>query len=50
MNAIEQNEFHLGWKSVAARLPRPEAVLCVSAHWETDGARVTSTAKPGDYP
>lgn len=46
MNAIEQNEFHLGWKSVAGRLPRPDAVLCVSAHWETDGARVTSSASP----
>ena len=46
MNAIEHNEFHLGWKSVAGRLPRPDAVLCVSAHWETDGARVTSSARP----
>ncbi len=46
MNAIEHNEFHLGWKSVAARLPRPDAVLCVSAHWETDGAWVTSTNRP----
>jgi 4,5-DOPA dioxygenase extradiol len=46
MNAIEQNEFHLGWKAVAGRLPRPDAVLCVSAHWETDGARVTSSESP----
>jgi 4,5-DOPA dioxygenase extradiol len=46
MNAIDRNEFHLGWQSVAARLPRPDAVLCVSAHWETDGAQVTSTESP----
>lgn len=46
MNAIERNEFHLGWRAVADRLPRPGAVLCVSAHWETDGARVTATDRP----
>ena len=37
MNAIERNEFHLGWAAVAKRLPRPRAILCVSAHWETSG-------------
>lgn len=39
MNAIEENEFHLGWRAVAARCPKPKAVLCVSAHWETPCAR-----------
>lgn len=47
MNAIEQNEYHLGWKAVAGRLSRPDAVLCVSAHWETDGAWVTAADRPG---
>jgi 4,5-DOPA dioxygenase extradiol len=46
MNAIERNEFHLGWAAVARRLPRPKAILCVSAHWETRGARVTASATP----
>lgn len=46
MNAIEHNEFHRGWAAVAARLPRPRAVLCVSAHWETHGAHVTAAALP----
>jgi len=46
MNAIEKNAFHLGWAAVAKRIPRPKAVLCVSAHWETQGARVTAAAAP----
>jgi 4,5-DOPA dioxygenase extradiol len=46
MNAIERNDFHLGWSAVAQRLPRPRAILCVSAHWETRGAWVTAAAKP----
>lgn len=46
MNAIERNEFHLGWAEVAKRLPRPRAILCVSAHWETRGAHVTAAAMP----
>ena len=46
MNAIERNEFHLGWESLARRLPRPRAILCISAHWETQGAQVTAASKP----
>jgi 4,5-DOPA dioxygenase extradiol len=46
MNAIERNDFHLGWAAAARRLPRPKAILCVSAHWETHGAAVTAAAVP----
>jgi 4,5-DOPA dioxygenase extradiol len=46
MNAIEDNAWHRGWRDVAARLPRPRAVLCVSAHWETRGLRVTASPRP----
>lgn len=42
MNAIEENEFHLGWQAVAARIAKPKAVLCVSAHWETPGSNVSA--------
>ena len=47
MNAIEDNEFRRGWADVARRIPRPEAVLCVSAHWETTGVLVTAAERPG---
>jgi 4,5-DOPA dioxygenase extradiol len=46
MNAIEDNEFSRGWKKIAQDLPRPKAVLCVSAHWETAGVRVTAMDRP----
>lgn len=46
MNAIEDNEFSRGWRALARRLPRPRAILCVSAHWETRGAAVTAVERP----
>jgi len=46
MNAIEDNEFRRGWAEAARRLPKPAAVLCVSAHWESRGARVTAADRP----
>jgi len=46
MNAIEDNVFHWQWRALGERLPRPRAVLCVSAHWETRGARITGAGHP----
>ncbi len=46
MNAIEQNDFHRTWQELGRTLPRPEAVLCISAHWETQGVAVTVTSHP----
>jgi 4,5-DOPA dioxygenase extradiol len=46
MNAIEDNEFRRAWRGAALRLPRPKAVLCVSAHWETRGVYATGAAQP----
>jgi len=46
MNAIEDNEFHRGWRALGERLPRPKAVLCVSAHWETRGVFAGAAAQP----
>lgn len=46
MNAIEDNEFTEGWKEVAGSFPNPEAIVCVSAHWETKGTQVTAMKNP----
>jgi 4,5-DOPA dioxygenase extradiol len=46
MNALDDNEFTSEWGRVASRLPRPKAILCVSAHWLTRGTLVTAMAKP----
>lgn len=46
MNAIEDNDFHRAWIALGRELPRPKAILCVSAHWQTDGTAVTAQARP----
>jgi 4,5-DOPA dioxygenase extradiol len=46
MNAIEENEFVAGWRTIGKEIPRPKAVVCISAHWETQGTQVTAMAKP----
>jgi 4,5-DOPA dioxygenase extradiol len=46
MNAIEENEFVTGWRNIGYTIPKPRAILCVSAHWETRGTCVTSMQKP----
>lgn len=46
MNAIEDNRWNAAWRTLGDRLPRPRAILCVSAHWETRGVYVTATDAP----
>ena len=46
MNAIEDNEFSRGWQAVGRNVPRPDAILCISAHWETRGTFVTGMERP----
>jgi 4,5-DOPA dioxygenase extradiol len=46
MNAVEENEFSRRWQEVGKSLPRPQAILCVSAHWETWGSLVTAMERP----
>lgn len=46
MNAIEDNEFVQSWREIGESLPKPKAILCISAHWETRGTYVTAMEKP----
>ena len=46
VNAIEENEFVTGCREVGKTIPRPSAILCISAHWETRGTYVTAMEKP----
>lgn len=46
MNAIEENEFVTGFRKIATGIPKPNAILCISAHWETKGTYVTAMANP----
>jgi 4,5-DOPA dioxygenase extradiol len=46
MNAIVENEYAMAWQQLGKTLPKPAAVLCVSAHWQTKGTFVTAMEKP----
>jgi len=46
MNAIQETEFSKGWRAIGQSIPRPNAILCISAHWETKGTYVTAMEKP----
>jgi 4,5-DOPA dioxygenase extradiol len=46
MNAIEDNDFSRTWTELGKSLPRPQGIVCVSAHWETDGTCVTAMERP----
>jgi 4,5-DOPA dioxygenase extradiol len=46
MNAIEENEFVTGFRNIAKEIPKPSAILCISAHWETKGTLVTAMQHP----
>jgi 4,5-DOPA dioxygenase extradiol len=46
LNAIEDNRFTRGWRDAMGGLPTPRAILCVSAHWLTNGTHVTASSRP----
>ena len=46
MAAIEHNQHSEEWAALGRRLPRPKAILAISAHWETKGVLITSAERP----
>jgi len=46
MNGIEDNEFSQRWNQMGKEIPQPKAVLCISAHWLTNGTAVTAMQHP----
>ena len=46
MNAIEENEFVTGFRNIGKEIAKPNAILCISAHWETKGTFVTAMENP----
>lgn len=46
MNAIEDNAYTRTWREIAERMPKPEVILSVSAHWYTKGTRIMSDGNP----
>lgn len=46
LNALLNNAYTKGWAAVGAKVPRPRAVLSISAHWYIRGTAVTSIPAP----
>jgi 4,5-DOPA dioxygenase extradiol len=46
MNTLELNGFIRAWRDMGQRLPRPRAILVVSAHWFFGATAVTAMARP----
>ena len=46
MNTLQLNGFTRAWRSLGKQLPRPRAILCISAHWFFGATAVTAMAKP----
>lgn len=47
MNGIEHNYYTLHWAEEAQKIPTPNAVICISAHWLTRGTKMTAMTQPG---
>lgn len=46
MNTLASNRFTQGWRALGAAMPRPRAILAVSAHWYVPATAVTAMATP----
>ncbi len=46
MNAISQNAYTEGWRTIGRSIPRPRAIISVSAHWYIPGCGVTANVAP----
>ncbi|HQU82741.1 MAG TPA: 4,5-DOPA dioxygenase extradiol [Pyrinomonadaceae bacterium] len=46
MNGILENDYTRGWKKAFENVPKPTAIVVVSAHWETRGTQITAMKKP----
>lgn len=46
MNALERNRYTRSWYALGAALPRPRAVLVISAHWYINATAVTAMTRP----
>jgi 4,5-DOPA dioxygenase extradiol len=46
MNAISRNAYTEGWSRIGRSVPRPKAILSVSAHWYTWHCAVTMVERP----
>ena len=46
MNALSKNRYTEAWRRIGEAIPKPKAVLCISAHWYIRGTAVTAMTQP----
>lgn len=46
MNTLVRNEYTEAWRRIGDSIAAPKAILCVSAHWYTEGTAVTAMSRP----
>jgi 4,5-DOPA dioxygenase extradiol len=46
MNALDSNRYTESWRAFGSEVPRPRAILVVSAHWYINASAVTAMARP----
>ena len=46
MNTLARNGYTEAWRELGATVPKPKAILAISAHWYTRGTAVTAMARP----
>lgn len=46
LTAFDDNQFTRSWAAMGATTPKPSAILCISAHWYTNGTGITASAQP----
>ncbi|WP_035757499.1 4,5-DOPA dioxygenase extradiol [Hugenholtzia roseola] len=43
---LDENPYSLAWRKIAAQIPKPKAIVCISAHWLTKGTQVMAMQNP----
>jgi 4,5-DOPA dioxygenase extradiol len=46
MNTLDRNQYTETWRRIGESIPTPKAIVCVSAHWTTEGTAVTAMSHP----
>ena len=46
MNALADNAWTKGWRAIGDSIPKPRAIVCISAHWYIPAVAVTAMEQP----